>query len=111
MKLVSELRKNQNGTFDIKHLYTKTLCKMNDPRDFWCGVAHFGFSVKNMILINKIKVFVDDGKTHQTIIDENRNGFPQRVSETSYRTSVLEPTCAPLSVHHVVTDRLDRLRL
>ncbi len=62
MKLVSELRKNQNGTFDIKHLYTKTLCKMNDPRDFWCGVAHFGFSVKNMILINKIKIFGDDGK-------------------------------------------------
>ena len=56
------VEKNQNGTFDIKHLYTKTLCKMNDPRDFWCGVAHFGFSVKNMILINKIKVFVDDGK-------------------------------------------------
>ncbi len=45
-----------------QHLYTKTLCKMNDPRDFWCGVAHFGFSVKNMILINKTKVFVDDGK-------------------------------------------------
>ena len=60
--LVSELRKNQNGTFDIKHLYTKTLCKMNDPRDFWCGVAHFGFSVRNMILINKIKIFVIDGK-------------------------------------------------
>ena len=56
------VEKNQNGTFDIKHLYTKTLCKMNDPRDFWCGVAYFGFSVRNMILINKIKVFGDGGK-------------------------------------------------
>ena len=62
MKLVSELRKNQNKTFDIKNLYTKTLTKMNDSRDFWSGVAQFGFSVNNIILINKIKVFVDDGK-------------------------------------------------
>ena len=62
MKFVNKLRKKQNETFDDKNLYTKSLSKMNDPRDFWCGVAHFGFSVKNIILINKIKVFVDDGK-------------------------------------------------
>ena len=35
---------------------------MNDPIDLWGGVAHFGFSIMNIILINKIKVFVDDGK-------------------------------------------------
>ena len=60
--MVSELIKNQNGTVDIKNLYTKTLHKMNDPRDFWCGVAHFGFFFKNIILIKKTKVFVDDRK-------------------------------------------------
>ena len=62
MKLVKQLRKNQNETFDIKNVYTKTLSKMNDHRDFWCGVAHFGFPVTNIILINKTKVFVDDGE-------------------------------------------------
>ena len=62
MKLVKQLRKNQNETSDIKNVYTKTLSKMNDLIDFWGGVAHFGFSIKNIISINKIKVFVDDGK-------------------------------------------------
>ena len=60
--MVDELRKKQNETFDDKHLCTKSLTKMNDPIDFWGEAAHFGFYVQNMILINKIKVFVDDGK-------------------------------------------------
>ena len=64
MKLVDKLRKKQNETFDNKNLYTKPLSKMNDITGSMCGVAHFGFSIKNIILINKIKVFVDDGKTH-----------------------------------------------
>ena len=62
MKSVNELRKKQNETFDNKNLYTKSLTKMNDFIDFMCGVAHFGFFFKNIILINKTKVFVDDGK-------------------------------------------------
>ena len=62
MKLVDKLRKKQNETFDNKNLYTKTLNKMNDIIDLLGGVAHFGFSIKNNILINKTKVFVDDGK-------------------------------------------------
>ena len=48
-----------------RHIRYQTFIHQNplkDPRDFWCGVAHFGFSVKNMILINKIKVLGDDGK-------------------------------------------------
>ena len=62
MKLVDELRKKQNETFESKNLYTKSLTKMNGFIDFMCGVAHFGFFFKNIILINKTKVFVDDGK-------------------------------------------------
>ena len=57
-----QVEKTQNKTFDNKNLYTKTLSKMNDLLDFWDGVAHSGFSIRNIILINKIKVFVYDGK-------------------------------------------------
>ena len=69
----------KNETFDNKNVYTKSLTKMNDSIDFMCGVAHFGFFFKNIILINKTKVSVDERKTH---IDENRNEFPRRVSRT-----------------------------
>ncbi len=62
MKVVGKLRKKQNETFDRKNLYTKSLTKMNDFIDFMCGVAHFGFFFKNIILINKTKVSVYDRK-------------------------------------------------
>ena len=62
MKVVGKLRKKQNETFDRKKLYTKSLSKMSDSIDFMCGVAHFGFFFKNIILISKIKVSVDDRK-------------------------------------------------
>lgn len=57
-----QVEKKQNETFDNKNVYTKTLSKMNDFINFWGGVAHFGFSIRNIIFINKIKVFVNDGK-------------------------------------------------
>ena len=62
MKVVGKLRKKQNETFDRKNLYTKSLTKMNDFIDFMCGVAHFGFFFKNIILINKTNVSVYDRK-------------------------------------------------
>ena len=52
--MVDELRKKQNETFDNKNVYTKSLSKMNDFIDLWCGVAHFGFFLNNIISINKI---------------------------------------------------------
>jgi len=57
-----QVEKKQNETFDDKNFYTKSLTKMNDFIDFMCGVAHFGFFFKNIILINKTKVSVDDRK-------------------------------------------------
>ena len=35
---------------------------MNDFIDLWGGLADFGLFFKTNILINKTKVFVDDGK-------------------------------------------------
>ena len=62
MKLVDKLRKKQNETFDNKNVYTKSLSKMIDPIDFRCGVTHCGFFFKNIISINKTKIFADGRK-------------------------------------------------